>query len=216
MRQKDKEWVEHVVNCEGAKFAMDVADVREGVSATRLDTNKRLDGIVSVVERNRQHSDATLIYLKKSMRALLEHFGLTIRHNPSSYTVVKKGKKNEGGNMSYDIDLVDPVTNEVLTLDGVHQMKGGTYRIGGTDEATLNVTYNYGKHYYRVFGDGGIRTIYGMTGAESIPVLEGAIAQLGDEIDPDYWTATEGNAKQALCQLLAFAKMRPDGVWAGD
>lgn len=96
MRQKDKEWVEHVVNCEGAKFAMDVADVREEVSATRLDTNKRLDGIVSVVERNRQHSDATLIYLEKSMRALLEHFGLTIRHNPSSYTVVKKGKKNEG------------------------------------------------------------------------------------------------------------------------
>ena len=32
----------------------------------------------------------------------------------------------------------------------------------------------------------------------------------------DYWHATEGNAKRALYGLLAFAKMRPDGVWDGD
>ena len=25
--------------------------------------------------------------------------------------------------------------------------------------------------------------------------------------------STEGNAKRALCGLLAFAQMRPDGVW---
>ncbi len=27
---------------------------------------------------------------------------------------------------------------------------------------------------------------------------------------------TEGNAKRALLQLAALAKMRPDAVWAGD
>nr|DAE13757.1 MAG TPA: hypothetical protein [Siphoviridae sp. ctQqU1] len=44
-----------------------------------------------------------------------------------------------------------------------------------------------------------------------------AISALGDDVDDsDYWRATEGNAKRALCGLLAFAKMRPDGVWDGD
>ena len=34
--------------------------------------------------------------------------------------------------------------------------------------------------------------------------------------DPDYWKATEGNAKRALCQLRALAQLRPDGVFDGD
>ena len=65
-----------------------------------------------------------------------------------------------------------------------------------------------------MLGRKGIRSIYGKTGAESIPMLEKAISALGD--DGDYWNATEGNAKRALYGLLAFAKMRPDGVWDGD
>lgn len=83
----------------------------------------------------------------------------------------------------------------------------------------LNVTYNYSHFYYRpeVFGEGGIRSIYGKTVAESIPMLEKAISALGDDVDDDdYWHATEGNAKRALYGLLAFARMRPDGVWDGD
>lgn len=120
--------------------------------------------------------------------------------------------------MSYDINLCDPVTHETLELDQPHLIRGGTYAIGGTTELWLNVTYNYGKFYRRedVLGDEGIRTIYGMTGAESIPVLERAIAALGDDVSDDYWEATEGNAKRPLCQLLAFAQMRPDGIWDGD
>lgn len=123
--------------------------------------------------------------------------------------------------MSYDIELTCPVTGEVLELDEPHQMKGGTYAVGGTKYAELNVTYNYGEHFYRVFleiqfSKAGIRSIYGLTGAESIPVLQRAIAKLKDDVDPDYWKPTEGNAKKALTQILALAKMRPDGVWAGD
>lgn len=119
--------------------------------------------------------------------------------------------------MSYDIELLDPVTKETIILDAPHDMRGGTYALGGTDQAWLNVTYNYGKHYYRVIGEHGIRTIYGKTGAESIPILERAVAALGDDVDPDdYWNPTEGNAKRALLQLLALARLRPDGVWAGD
>jgi hypothetical protein len=118
--------------------------------------------------------------------------------------------------VSYDIELRDPVTKDVLVLDEVHQMKGGTYAMGGTDLAELNVTYNYSGHFYRVMGEQGIRSIYGKTGAEAIPMLEAAIAQLGDDVSDDYWKSTEGNAKRALCQLLALSRMRPDGVWGGD
>lgn len=115
-----------------------------------------------------------------------------------------------------DIRLCDPVTHEALQTDVPHDMRGGTYAMGGTTGLWLNVTYNYGRHYYRVLGDEGIRTIYGMTGAESIPVLEAAAAKLSDEVSDDYWEATEGNAKRPLLQLAAMARIRPDGVWDGD
>lgn len=118
--------------------------------------------------------------------------------------------------MSYDISLCDPVSKEVLEVDTTHHIHGGNYVLGGTTELWLNITYNYGGHFRRVLGDEGIRSIYGMTGAESIPVLKAAIAQLGDDVSTDYWEDTEGNAKRALCGLLAFAQMRPDGVWEGD
>lgn len=118
--------------------------------------------------------------------------------------------------MSYDINLCDPVTHDVLELDDPHYMRGGTYAMGGTRECHLNVTYNYASCYKRVLGDKGIRTIYGMTGAESIPVLEAAAERLADDATGNYWDATDGNAKRALLQLVALAKLRPDGVWDGD
>lgn len=118
--------------------------------------------------------------------------------------------------MSYDISLVDPVTKETLEVESPHQIRGGTYAVGGTTEAWLNITYNYGRFYYEVFGEKGIRTIYGMTGAESIPVIKKAMDKLGDDVDPDYWKPTQGNAKRALAGLLALAQLRPDGIWDGD
>jgi len=117
--------------------------------------------------------------------------------------------------MSYDIDLIDPVTKQVIMLDAPHHMKGGTYQVGGTSELSLNITYNYSIHY-KSLGEGGIRSIYGMSGAESIPVLEKAISTLSDDVSDDYWEATEGNAKKPLIQLKAMATMRPDGEWQGD
>lgn len=118
--------------------------------------------------------------------------------------------------MSYDISLVDPVTKETLEVESPHQIRGGTYAVGGTTEAWPNITYNYCRFYYEVFGEKGIRTIYGMTGAESIPVIKKAMDKLGDDVDPDYWKATQGNAKRALAGLLALAQLRPDGIWDGD
>lgn len=118
--------------------------------------------------------------------------------------------------MSYDINLCDPVTHDVLELDDPHVMRGGNYCVGGTTECWLNITYNYAPIFRRVLGEKGIRTIYGMTGAESIPLLEAAASRLADDATGNYWDATDGNAKRALLQLVALAKLRPDGVWDGD
>lgn len=118
--------------------------------------------------------------------------------------------------MSYDIHLSDPITKECICFDEPHLIKGGTYATGGTQEAWINITYNYGNHYSRIFGKKGIRIIYGLTGAEAIPILKQAIAQLGDDISDDYWESTEGNAKRPLYGLLAFAQLRPDGIFDGD
>jgi len=117
--------------------------------------------------------------------------------------------------MSYDIYLKDSVSGEVLTLDAPHHMRGGTYRCGGDDRVKLNVTYNYAPHFKSI-GPDGIRSIYGKTGAQSIPMLRECADKLGNDIDSDYWKPTEGNAKRALLQLIALAEMRPDGVWDGD
>lgn len=118
--------------------------------------------------------------------------------------------------MSYDIRLVDPVTKETLRELRPHQIRGGTYVDGGTNELWLNITGNYWPIFRAQFGEDGIRSIYGKTGAETIPMLSKAISNLADDVDDNYWVATEGNAKRALCGLLAFAQMRPDGIWNGD
>ena len=119
--------------------------------------------------------------------------------------------------MSYDIRLVDPVTREQLYTEAAHQMRGGTYCVGGTDELWLNVTYNYCGNFRRAFGDErGIHLLEDRQAVDTVPMLTKAIAALGDDVDRDYWKPTDGNAKRALCQLLAMAKLRPDGVWEID
>ena len=118
--------------------------------------------------------------------------------------------------MSYDIYLLDPETGKGIDLKEPHYLRGGTYAAGGTTEAWLNITYNYSKYFYAALGAKGIRTIYGMTGQESIPILQTAANLLSGEPDKDYWAATEGNAKKALLSLIELAKAAPSGIWSGD
>jgi hypothetical protein len=118
--------------------------------------------------------------------------------------------------MSYGIRLRDRITGETCVGEH-HYLRGGTYAMCGTDEATLNVTYNYAPHFYRTIdSEKGIRAIYGLTGLESQPVLVAAISLLGHDTDPDYWKPTEGNARAALVDLLTLARAHPQGVWDGD
>ena len=109
--------------------------------------------------------------------------------------------------MSYDI-VIKTKNGETLQFPISHGLAGGMYAIGGTDKAWLNVTYNYTRIFTRVLGKNGISAIYGLTPKESIPILDAAIAKLGNaKPHPDYWKACPGNAKAALLDLKRLAEL---------
>ena len=107
--------------------------------------------------------------------------------------------------MSFDISLNCACCGAVLhNAETIEE--GGTFAIGGSDAAELNVTYNYAPHF-------SFRDLDGMTGTQSLAPLEHAVNMLGTEQDPDYWKSTKGNAGYACNVLLGFAREHPDGVW---
>lgn len=118
--------------------------------------------------------------------------------------------------MSYDCELLDPVTKETLHAEKPHLMRGGTYKMGGDTRMYLNVTFNYSPYFVDIAfneEETGLYCLGGRSGAESIPVLKRVADNLKDDVTDNYWDSTEGNAKQALFGLIALAQMRPDGVW---
>lgn len=112
--------------------------------------------------------------------------------------------------MSYDVHIVDRISGEQLHFDGTHDYKGGTYAVGGTTKAWINVTYNYGKLYAEIWGHG----LYGfddMNVVDVIPKLMEGIVILGTTKSEDYWEATKGNAGAALAGIVAIACHFPEG-----
>lgn len=88
-------------------------------------------------------------------------------------------------------------------------------------EAWLNITFNYfgifARHGLSIIERDkpgrGIRVLEGKTAAECARILAAVIPHLGNDTDPDYWKPTEGNAKQALVNLLMIAvAVPPDAV----
>lgn len=126
--------------------------------------------------------------------------------------------------MSYDINLLDPISKNVIEINDAHFLRGGTYKLSGSTELSLNITYNYSKFLHNVIqpkftsskDKSGIRSLYGMTALDAIPILEAAISSLKNDVDEDYWKPTEGNTKRALNNLLTMCKMRPDAIIDGD
>ena len=116
--------------------------------------------------------------------------------------------------MSYDIELVDQ-NGDVIVFDEPHGLTGGTYALGD-QRARLNVTYNYSRFFVDLFGEDGIRALYGKKAGETIPLLEDAIARLEGEPSDNYWDACPGNARRALEDLLVLARLAPEGIWRGD
>ena len=124
--------------------------------------------------------------------------------------------------MSHDI-RIKRKDGTVVELKERHAITGGTYALGGTTEAWLNITYNYWRIFDRLFGEDGITTIYGMNVKDARVLLVGAVARLGDaEPDENYWKACDGNAKKALAGLIELTDRAlsdyPDDemFWEGD
>ncbi len=106
--------------------------------------------------------------------------------------------------MGYNIYLRDPVTGKAAEVPG-HLMGGGTYvanyrpesgmfTAACKTEAHVNITYNYGRYYYEVYEEDGIRVIYGMSGVDSISVLEKMMTYLQEKYKKrGEWVITKRN-----------------------
>lgn len=102
--------------------------------------------------------------------------------------------------------------DDEIPVDVDLQAEGGTYAIGGTTKAELNVTYNYSAHFRKYLPDG-IDFINGKKAREVISSLAEAVLKLGTKQDADYWKPTEGNAGYALSILLVWAIYNPDATF---
>jgi hypothetical protein len=89
--------------------------------------------------------------------------------------------------------------------------EGGTYALGGTEDASLNVTYNYAE-VYRLLGFS-IRDLEDRKASETTAQLVALVEKLGTQQFDDYWAPTPGNAGHALSILLGWARQYPDGIW---
>lgn len=108
--------------------------------------------------------------------------------------------------MSYDIWLEDPKTKQIPKLSEPLVGEGGTFAVGGSTDAELNVTYNYCRTYR-------FSELKGKTAKETINSLERAVRNLGTERSNDYWEPTPGNVGHACEILLNMAQQFPDYVW---
>lgn len=117
--------------------------------------------------------------------------------------------------MSYDIRVVRRKTGETVTLKNKIDLKGGTYCVGGTDIAWLNITYNYAEFFYKIWprkdekdlDSGGIRSLYGKPIDEVISELGRAVGVLKGTRSDNYWEPTEGNARCALSDLKLLCEI---------
>ncbi len=90
--------------------------------------------------------------------------------------------------------------------------EGGTQQIGGSNQAELNITYNYSQFYFdKLDSEQGLRWLDGKLAEEVLPRLVVAASKLYEQgpRDPDYWKATPGNAAFALGILCGWAIMNP-------
>jgi hypothetical protein len=95
--------------------------------------------------------------------------------------------------------------------------EGGQYAVGGTEEASLYITYNYGDHLREALDDptpdeGDVlgRLLDGKRAGDCIPMLGRAVERLGVETAAVYWVSTPGNVGKALSILLEWARLHPD------
>lgn len=108
--------------------------------------------------------------------------------------------------MSWDVSLLDEQNHPVTV--SLHE-DGGTYPVGGTTEAKLNITYNYGALLEKTLGFH-FGELHGRQAQDMIKPLRKAVAILGIYPSDNYWEPTPGNAGIALARLLQWAEQYPN------
>ena len=110
------------------------------------------------------------------------------------------------GIVGYTIRLEDPHSSgETYHVPPFNY--GSNVLVGDTmGESSVDITYNYSKHFDK-------SQIIDKTATEAEPYLRSLLETLGNDVVPDYWSATEGNVKQFVSLLFLWGVMHPEGVW---
>lgn len=115
--------------------------------------------------------------------------------------------------MSYDVEIQD-WDGSCVQLPQKHNVKGGTYSEGGTEDASLNITYNYSAVYALVGFS--VKDLHGIEFEKGKLMILKAISALpwSETGDASYWTPTLGNARKALVDLLNLSLLvrQPEGA----
>jgi len=90
-------------------------------------------------------------------------------------------------------------------------LAGGTYALGGSTCAELNVTYNYSGIF--ATHEWHPRRLHERRADDTIPELRDLAERLPNAPASDYWAATPGNAGAVVHQLLRWAEQHPHAVW---
>lgn len=117
--------------------------------------------------------------------------------------------------MSWDVSLTDAEGNELQSSTSIQE--GETQVVGGTDDMSLSVTYNYGEIFRLCPGlENGFKdAFHGKKASDVQALLTRVVALLGTrKYEKDYWAPTPGNAGFALSVLLRWAKEAPDGIFS--
>ena len=111
--------------------------------------------------------------------------------------------------MSYDVSL--EIGGELVQVES--HTDGGTYVMGGSTDASLNITYNYAE-CYRLTDLKSIRELDGRRASDVVGRLRSSVEFLGTTTyERDYWAPTPGNAGHAIAILLKWAEANPDAVF---
>lgn len=92
----------------------------------------------------------------------------------------------------------------------------------GIGELSFNYTYNVSGMWYASQPEKGIRAIYGLTGAEAVPVLRSMRDYMEDhwaemlKMEPSNGWGSADGAHEFLGNLIKASLTYPNEIWEGD
>lgn len=130
--------------------------------------------------------------------------------------------------MGWDISIVDK-DGKVIKAHQKHQIRGGTYAIGGQEELQISETFNYSSTLKNLFPHKivlnevlyGIWVLDGLSTEDAKPLLIRAVNKLIEEAvaegvslvpHDNYWEPVLGNVLAMLMRMLELTRLG-SGYW---